>query len=446
MHGSILPLHVRNALLNSLVLLPALMAAQIPVLQVAPVSVSFIVAEQGQPPVQQIRIRNTGSGALQWRAVADSPWIRVSPAAGTGPALLTIAIDATRLKPGAHDGRVTIDAGNADDSPVIVAVTARITSAAGAAGPPPTARVVSLAADAGSTTPAAASFALDSPTGAPTGWHAVSDQAWLAVVPAASTTPTQVSIEANPAGLPSGAHAGTVRFFSTAGDPLLAVPVSFAIGGATARQSSASPRAASPAARPADSEPPLPLRIGEAPLPPAMRNLPYSQAITVTGGTPPYAIRLVQGRLPLGLTLANGAISGMTRYPGTYAATVAVTDSASPPATVTRSLAFRVIVLLADTVLGVEPAALRLRISGGQRSARAGIGIRSGRQPLDWKASSDAAWLTVLPASGTSPGIIQVEVSAEALAPATYVATVTVTMEGAPNSPARIPVQVTVQR
>ena len=423
-----------------------LAAAQIPVLLVAPVSVSFVVAEQGQPPAQQIRIRNTGSGTLQWRAIADAPWIRVSPAAGTGPAVLTIAIDATRLEPGRHDGRVTIDAGNADDSPVGVAVTAQIITVARVAGPTTTAPAVALAADAGSTMPASASFALDGPQGAPTDWRAVSDQAWLTVVPAASTTPTQVTIRANPAGLPSGTHAATVRFFSTAGDPLLAVPVTLAIGGAPARQSSAPPLAASATQRTADSGPPVPLRIDQSSLPPAMRNLPYSQAIPVTGGTPPYAIRLVQGRLPLGLTLANGAISGMTRYPGTYAATLAVTDSATPPATVTRSLALRVIVLLADTVLVVEPAALRLRISGGQRSARAGIGIRSGRQPLDWKASSDAAWLTVLPTDGTSPGIIQVEVSAEALAPGTYVATVTVTMEGAPNSPARIPVQVTVQR
>jgi hypothetical protein len=437
---------VRIALLNSLVVMSTLAAAQIPVLQVAPVSVSFIAAEQGQPPAQQVRIRNTGSGALQWRAVADAPWIRVSPAAGTGPAVLTIAIDAARLEPGVHDGRVTIDAGNADDSPVMVAVTARITTAARGAGSPPTAPVISLAADAGSTTPAAASFALDGPTRAPTGWHAVSDQAWLTVVPAASTTPTQVSIEANPAGLPSGAHAGTVRFFSTAGDPLLAVPVSLAIGGSAARRSSAAPRSASATAGLANSGPPVPLRIGESPLPPAMRNLPYSQAIPVTGGTPPYAIRLVQGRLPLGLTLANGAISGMTRYPGTYTATLAVTDSAAPPATVTRSLALRVIILLADSVLVVEPAALQLRAVFGQRGPRARIGVGSGRQPLDWKASSDAAWLKVMPASGTSPSIIQVDVSAEGLAPGTYVATVTVTMEGAPNSPARIPVQVTVQR
>jgi hypothetical protein len=85
-------------------------------------------------------------------------------------------------------------------------------------------------------------------------------------------------------------------------------------------------------------------------------------------------------------------------------------------------------------------------ISGAQRRQRARIGGGGGWQPLDWKASTDAAWLTVLPADGTSPGIIQVEVSAEALAPGTYVATVTVMMEGAPNSPARIPVQATLQR
>jgi hypothetical protein len=437
---------VRNALLNSLVLIPALVAAQTPVLQVAPVSVSFVSTGQGQPPAQQIRIRNTGSGSLQWRAISGAPWIRVSPAAGTGPAVLTIAIDATRMEPGRHDGRVTIDAGNADDSPVDVAVTAQITTAARAPGPPPTAPAVALVADAGSTMPASASFALDGPQGASTDWRAVSDQAWLTVVPAASTTPTQVTIGASPAGLPSGTYTATVRFFSTSGDPLLAVPVTLAIGDARARQSSASPRAASATTRTADSAPPLPLHIDQSPLPPVMRNLPYSQAIPVMGGTPPYAIRFVRGRLPIGLTLANGAISGTTRYPGTYTATLAVTDSATPPTTVTRSLALRVIILLADTVLVVEPTALHVRVSGAQRRQRARIGVGSGRQPLDWKASSNAAWLTVLPAGGTSPGIIQVDVSAETLAPGTYVATLTVTMEGAPNSPARIPVQVTVLR
>jgi len=57
-----------------------------------------------------------------------------------------------------------------------------------------------------------------------------------------------------------------------------------------------------------------------------------------------------------------------------------------------------------------------------------------------------AGQIPALPARARPRGIIQVEVSADALAPGTYVGTVPVTTEGAPNSPARVPVQVTVQR
>jgi len=42
--------------------------------------------------------------------------------------------------------------------------------------------------------------------------------------------------------------------------------------------------------------------------------------------------------------------------------------------------------------------------------------------------------------------MIEVGVEAESLAPGTYSAIITVTMEGAPNSPARIPVTVVIPR
>jgi len=208
--GSILPLHVRNALLNSLVLIPALVGAQTPVLQAAPVSVSFVATGQSQPPARQIRVRNTGSGSLQWRAISGAPWIRVSPAAGTGPAVLTIAVDATRLEPGRPDRRVTIDAGNADDSPVDVAVTAQIITVARVAGPPPMAPAVALVADAVSTVPASASYALDGPQGPPTDWRAVSDQAWLTVLPSGGTSPGIIQVEVSAEALAPGTYVATV--------------------------------------------------------------------------------------------------------------------------------------------------------------------------------------------------------------------------------------------
>jgi hypothetical protein len=56
------------------------------------------------------------------------------------------------------------------------------------------------------------------------------------------------------------------------------------------------------------------------------------------------------------------------------------------------------------------------------------------------------AWLRLTPAAGLSPSDVGITVAAGRLTPGTHVGTITVTMEGAPNSPASIPVQVTVPR
>jgi hypothetical protein len=45
-----------------------------------------------------------------------------------------------------------------------------------------------------------------------------------------------------------------------------------------------------------------------------------------------------------------------------------------------------------------------------------------------------------------SPATVEIIALAGQLSPGTHVGTVTVTMEGAPNSPASIPVQITVPR
>lgn len=350
------------ALLISLAIWPGPPAAQIPVLYVSPASLVFVVPGQEPSPAQQVRIRNIGSGSLQWKAVPSVPWIRVSPTAGTGSAIIAVVVDGVRLGPGRHDGLVTIDAGNADDSPAAITVAAEVVAGPAVAAQTPAAPVVTAPASAGSAASAA------SPSKAP-------------------------------------------------GDP---EPVSHVAPASMA------------------------LRIDRQTLPPVMRNLPYSQAVPIVGGTPPYLIRLVEGRLPHGLVLANGAVAGTARTPGYYPLRLAVSDSATPPATISQTVALRVIILQMDTALVVTPPALKLAVMSGTRHAAARIGVGSGRQPLDWSITTDAPWLTAQPASGTSPGVIEISVTAASLAPGTYIGTLTVTMEGAPNSPARIPVQITV--
>lgn len=434
---------MRNALLILFVLLPAAAAAQIAVLHVSPAALAFVTSPgQGQPPPQQVRIRNTGSGPLLWRATASAPWIRVSPASGTGPAAITVSIDTARLGPGPHDGTITIDAGDADDSPTTIAITAQSAAATRATVPPPAAPRIRLTALAGATSPATSALTLDGPRDAATEWRATSDQPWLSIEPPTGTTPSPITIKASPARLAAGDYDATIRFLDDAGEPLLVVPVTLSVGAAGSVPSPAG-EAASHAGKPDE---PGPLTIEARGLPPAMRNLPYAQTIPVKGGKPPYAIRLAQGRLPPGLLLMNGAIAGTTRVPGNYLFTITVTDSATPPATITQQLPLRVIILQQDTALVVDPPALVMTVAGAQKLQRARIAVGSGRHQLEWQATSDAAWLKVVPPGGVTPGVVQLEASAAGLASGTYVATVTIEMEGVPNSPARVSVQLVVRR
>lgn len=356
---------MRRLLLLPFVLWPALASAQIAVLSVAPAALVFEASGTAAPPPQHLSIRNTGSGPLRWTAEPAAPWIRVSPLRGTGPARIAVTIDGARLEAGLHEGRLIVDAGDADDSPVSVIITVEVTA-------PP------------------------------------------AAVPA-KPAPAPTRPPAAPAPSPDAAAAPT----EPAGPVAAASPVRASAG---------------------------PLRFARAALPVAARNLPYTQSVPVEGGTPPYTVRLVQGRLPAGLALAGGTITGRARVHGYYPLTLAVTDSAQPPAAITATLPMRVIILLADTVLAVVPPSLALALPSAASGGCARIGITSGRQPLEWSASADVPWLRLAPRSGTSPAGLDLEVPAGTLARGSHAATVTVTMDGAPNSPVRVPITVVVPR
>jgi hypothetical protein len=225
--------------------------------------------------------------------------------------------------------------------------------------------------------------------------------------------------------------------------PARSTPPSGAAAAGAGLPPSAAPDRRKPAA---GAAPAGPLRIDRQMLPPATRNLPYAQAIPVAGGTPPYTMRILEGRLPGGLVLAQGSIAGTARVQGYYPFVVAVTDASSPPVTIARPLALRVIILQPDTALVVSPPAISLRLPGRSRDGRATLAVGSGRQRLDWRASADVPWLRLVPPAGLSPATIEIIAVAGQLPPGTHLGTVTVTMDGAPNSPAGIPVQVTVPR
>ncbi len=68
--------------------------------------------------------------------------------------------------------------------------------------------------------------------------------------------------------------------------------------------------------------------INPATLPNSVQQLPYTQALTATGGTAPYTFAVTAGALPAGVTLgAAGAIAGTPTASGVFSFTVTATDA-----------------------------------------------------------------------------------------------------------------------
>ena len=70
-----------------------------------------------------------------------------------------------------------------------------------------------------------------------------------------------------------------------------------------------------------------PTNITSTTLPDGTQNSAYSQTITITGGTPPYACSIIVGSLPAGLSISVATISGTPSGIGTSSFTVSCTDS-----------------------------------------------------------------------------------------------------------------------
>ena len=83
-----------------------------------------------------------------------------------------------------------------------------------------------------------------------------------------------------------------------------------------------------------------PVGIVTTSLPNGVVNVPYSVALSASGGTPPYSWSLASGSLPAGLLLStSGAISGTPSTVGTSFFTVMVKDSSTQSATQVESIA-----------------------------------------------------------------------------------------------------------
>ena len=102
------------------------LAGTIPVLDVDRDSLNF-GSEAGQTTQSQdVVISNAGGGTLEWTTSTDSNWLSCTPASGSETGVVTISVSPTGLAAGTYNGAVTIDAGNAANSPRNINVSLRV--------------------------------------------------------------------------------------------------------------------------------------------------------------------------------------------------------------------------------------------------------------------------------------------------------------------------------
>ncbi|QWP75684.1 putative Ig domain-containing protein [Lysobacter sp. K5869] len=85
-----------------------------------------------------------------------------------------------------------------------------------------------------------------------------------------------------------------------------------------------------------------PIVVSPASIAPAL-GVPFSQALSATGGVAPYVFSHVSGTLPTGMSFSGGAFTGTPTRRGSFTVNIGVTDSTTPtPLTTTKSYTFTV--------------------------------------------------------------------------------------------------------
>ena len=107
-------------------------------LDVGPTALAFTATfGSAQPGAQQVSIRNSGDGGLNWSASTDQTWLTVNATSGAAPANLSITADPAGFAVGQYTANVMITSTDTANSPQKVTVVLSVT-----ATPIPPAQVV----------------------------------------------------------------------------------------------------------------------------------------------------------------------------------------------------------------------------------------------------------------------------------------------------------------
>jgi hypothetical protein len=257
---------------------------------------------------------------------------------------------------------------------------------------------------------------------------------WLTATLSPMTTPSTLTVTANPALVQPGVHQGTIILSSTPASNIVSIPVVLNVtttGAGFVNPGSLSFNYASGSSTPQTAT----LNVsGSA----------TGQAFTATADQTWLTIFPQQGTTPGTISVLSNPTG---RADGTYNANITVsftglTQSQTIPVTMTIAAA-------PTLVVNKDPVRFNYQIGGtAPASQRTSINVTSTGTALTYIATATTQtgfnWLFVTPASGSTPGALTIEVNAANLSPATYTGTVSITPAMAGATRQDIPVSLTV--
>jgi uncharacterized protein (TIGR03437 family) len=203
-------------------------------LAVSPTVLVFNAQAGGSNPASQ-NVRVTASlGALSYAVTPSTTsggsWLSAAPSAGVTPQDVAVSVNISGLAPGTYGGSVTIISTGAANSPVIVPVTLVVARQAVPLTVNPTSLTFTF--QTGGSTPAPQGLALSATNNIPFTASATttSGGSWLLVSPGSGSTPSNLSVSVNPAGLAGGTYNGEITITSAeASNSPVRVPVTFTV-------------------------------------------------------------------------------------------------------------------------------------------------------------------------------------------------------------------------
>ena len=388
----------------------------------SPTTVSLSGAVGGMPVSQTVAVNAPqGSAAVNFTAAATSQgnWLSVTPLTGSTPTQLTVTASPGLLSAGTYTGAVNVSPTGGTAVPLNVTLTiGGGTPGQNGLTANPTTLTFAVAPNSGPS--AVQTLTVSSASAQLTNISAVPSTAsggnWLSVTPLSGSSPLSLSVSVNPQSLVAGSYTGSISVNAVGStDPPLSIPVTLTVQSTQTSNLTASPTSLTFNVPPSGS-----------------RTQSQTVSLTSSGGTPLQVTAAVLGAGWIAANPPNVTTPGTITVSinangiadGTYQATLNLTSPGAAQVSIPITLN---IGASASGQFETFPSTLSFNVQQGQPASGVRLisvgGTGTGTFTASATTASGGSWLQVLPASGSTPGVVVAGLSSSvvsSLAAGTY--------------------------